>query len=83
MTKYLISFPAAAMDVPAEELSAVGAAARPSPVSGSAGIDPGLYYFHADRSPRSISAPGRAGRVDISPNDPTAGWAGSAGSVHV
>ena len=81
MTKYLISFPAAAMDVSAEEMPAVGEAARSIPVSGSAGMDLGLYYFHADRSTRSISAPGRAVRYFIQPNGSITGRDDPAGSI--
>jgi len=59
MTKYLISFPASAMDVPDEEMAAVGEAARTVIREAKAA---GVYVFgggiNADVAPRMVSADG-------------------------
>ena len=59
MTKYLISFPAPAMDVPAEELGAVGEAARAVIREAK---DAGVYVFgggiNEDVAPLMVAADG-------------------------
>ena len=59
MTKYLISFPATAMKVPAEELAAVGEAAREVIREAKAA---GVYVFgggiNADVAPLMVAADG-------------------------
>jgi hypothetical protein len=59
MTKYLISFPASAMDVPAEDLADVGEAARAVIRDAK---DAGLYVFgggiNADIAPLMVAADG-------------------------
>ncbi|MFN9773474.1 MAG: YciI family protein [Burkholderiales bacterium] len=59
MARYLISFPASAMDVPAEDLAAVGEAARSVIREAKAA---GVYVFgggiNADVAPVKVSADG-------------------------
>lgn len=61
MTKYLLSFPASAMDVPAEELAAVGEAARQVIRDAKAA---GVYVFaggiNTDAAPLMVASDGRA-----------------------
>ena len=60
MTKYLISFPAAAMDVPSEEMAAVGEAARGVIREAKAA---GVYVFgggiNAEAAPLMVAANGQ------------------------
>ncbi|HEY0956285.1 MAG TPA: YciI family protein [Roseateles sp.] len=60
MTKYLVSFPASAMDVPAAELAAVGEAARGVIREAKAA---GVYVFgggiNSDVAPVMVAADGR------------------------
>lgn len=59
MAKYLISFPASAMDVPAEEMAAVGEAARAVIREAK---DAGVYVFgggiNANVAPRMVAPDG-------------------------
>jgi hypothetical protein len=59
MTKYLISFPAPAMDVPAEEMGAVGEASHAVIREAK---EAGVYVFgggiNADVAPRMVAADG-------------------------
>lgn len=59
MTKYLVSFPASAMDVPAEDMAAVGEAARAVIREAKAA---GVYVFgggiNAEVAPVMVSADG-------------------------
>ncbi|HEV6967574.1 transcription initiation protein [Roseateles sp.] len=61
MTNYLISFPASAMDVPADELAAVGEAARQVVREAKAA---GVYVFgggiNADAAPLMVASDGSA-----------------------
>jgi hypothetical protein len=61
MTKYLISFPASAMDVPSEDMAAVGEASRTVIREAKAA---GIYVFaggiNAELAPAMIAADGSA-----------------------